>query len=266
MEVRLQNLAVARVLLRLLKEFPEVSSIWEIAWSRRFRKVKEFVIHLAPGEGLEVFVKALGLEEPPRGIPPALVRRKCCRRSFLRGAFLASGSVNPPERSYHLEVVERNQARAGSLVILLQSLELPARISRRPHNICLYLKKADHIARALNLMGATQGLLRFEEVRSLKDTKNDVRRLVNAEAANLAKVTNAAVRQTELIRLLQQKVGIVRLPDGLREVARARLKYPEASLRELGARMTPPLTKSSVSNRLSHLEEMAVRLRDKGTM
>jgi DNA-binding protein WhiA len=266
LEIRMQNLAVARLLLRLLKEMGDVQSIWEIRESRRFRKAKEFVIHLIPGDSLERLARQSGLSGTAKGIPPGLVRRKCCRRSFLRGAFLASGSVNPPERSYHLEIVEHSMTRAKGMQALLGSLEIPARTAVRSHNICIYIKKADDIARLLNLMGATHGQLQFEQSRVVKDTKNDVQRLVNCEAANLAKITNAAVRQGEIIRFLCARLGSGKIPEGLREVARLRLKNPEASLREIGEMAHPPLSKSSVSKRLALLEEMAVRLRDKGTL
>jgi len=266
LEIRMQNLAVARLLLRLLKELGGVPSMWEIRESRHFRKVKEFVIHLLPGEGLERLARQSGLASPDKGIHPALVRNKCCRRHFLRGSFLAAGSVSPPERSYHLELVERSTARAESLIALMQSLGLPARMTARAHNLCVYLKKADDIAGALNLMGATQGQLRFEDIRAVKDTKNDVHRLVNCEAANLAKTTNTSVRQVKLIQLLLRRLGGEGLPEGLREVARLRLKHRQASLRELGALAKPPLSKSSVSKRLALLEEMARKLQEKGTL
>ena len=192
-----------------------------------------------------------------RGYELAEVRKRCCKRAFVRGAFLAGGSVGHPQRYYHLEWISRNRLFEDVLMTLLHELELPVNALARKHHVAFYLKGASDIARALTLMGATMSLLYLEEVRAVKETKNLVHRRVNCETANLERTSQAAVRQVSDIRLIKEKLGFQRLSDDLRKVARLRLRYPDASYSELGKRLVPPATKVAVSRALQRLEKIA---------
>ena len=194
-----------------------------------------------------------------------LVQKSCCRKSFLRAAFLLSGSVSNPEKSYHFEIVCQNEEDAKFLADLMNSLSLDARIiprrRRSRQQLVVYLKEGEQISDALGLMGAHQSLMKLENARIVRNIAGSVNRRVNCETANLMKTVDAAVRQTEDIRYLRDNGGLEQLPAGLRQAAELRLKMPDATLRELGEALDPPIGRSGVNHRLQRLSELAARLR-----
>ncbi len=189
-----------------------------------------------------------------------LTERSCCRRAFLRGAFLASGSISDPEKSYHFEIVCPDGEKAEQLKSLLASFELDAKIVLRKKYYIVYLKEGAQIVDALNIMGAHIALMNLENVRILKEMRGSVNRIVNCETANINKVVGAACRQAEDIRYIQAKIGLDELPPALREMAQIRLEYPDSPLAELGRLCDPPIGKSGVNHRLRKLGELAVKL------
>ena len=197
-----------------------------------------------------------------RAVRHANVQAVCCKRAFLRGAFLASGSMSDPGKSYHFEIVCNTLERAQYLCGLMQDFELDARIVRRKKNIIVYLKEGDRIVDVLNVMDAPLALMELENVRILKDMRNNVNRKVNCETANINKTVSAAVRQRDDIAYIRDTVGLLGLPEGLRDVALTRLAYPDASLKELGELLEEPVGKSGVNHRLRKLSEMADKLRE----
>ncbi|MEW6546947.1 MAG: DNA-binding protein WhiA [Bacillota bacterium] len=201
---------------------------------------------------------------PALGEPESMPRAWCCRRSFLRGVFLASGWVADPGRGNHLELVFPSREAAEGVLALLQEERLPARLARRQGGYLIYLKDGEQVSRFLTLAGAYQSVMRFENVRALKEVKNLVNRLVNAETANLGKVVEASWRQVEDIRAILAAGMWDQLPRALQEVALARLRYPEVSLRELGETLQPPVGKSGVNHRLRRLHWWADRARSAG--
>ncbi len=190
------------------------------------------------------------------GVP----RRKCCRRAYLRGAFLSRGSVTNPEKTYHLEIATEQTLLAAKIHQILLSLDLEPGIIQRQGSLVVYLKEGQLIVNLLNLMGAHSALLRFENVRVMKDMRNQINRLVNCETANVDKTVRAALAQIEDIRLIDAKLGLDKLPAKLREVALARLNNPYASLQELGDSLRPKLSKSGVNYRIRQLKEKAQEL------
>lgn len=189
-----------------------------------------------------------------------LTERSCCRRAFLRGAFLASGSISDPEKSYHFEIVCPDEAQAERLRELFASFELDAKILLRKKYYIVYLKEGAQIVDALNIMGAHVALMNLENVRILKEMRGSVNRIVNCETANINKVVGAACRQAEDIRYIQAKIGLDELPPALREMAQIRLEYPDSPLAELGKLCDPPIGKSGVNHRLRKLGEIAEKL------
>ena len=189
-----------------------------------------------------------------------LLKRSCCKRAFLRGAFLASGSISDPEKSYHFEIVCQNPEQAALLQELFESFELDAKIVQRKKYYITYLKEGAQIVDALNVMGAYVALMNLENVRILKEMRGSVNRIVNCETANINKVVGAACRQVEDIRYIQSRIGLDELPPALREMALLRLEYPDTSLKDLGELCDPPVGKSGVNHRLRKLGELAKKL------
>ncbi|NMB00402.1 MAG: DNA-binding protein WhiA [Firmicutes bacterium] len=192
--------------------------------------------------------------------PLEIPRKKCCRRAYLRGAFLSSGSITNPERTYHLEISTEQSLIAEKILEVIASLGLEAGITQRKGSLVAYMKDGGQIVNLLNLMGAHSALLRFENVRVMKDMRNQVNRLVNCETANVDKTVKAAMAQLEDIQRIDDVIGLEELPDKLREVARVRLENPYASLQELGEMMVPPMSKSGVNYRIRQIREKARQL------
>ncbi len=186
-----------------------------------------------------------------------LLQKSCCKRAFLRGAFLAAGSISNPKKSYHFEIVCCGQAKAEQIQEQLGCFGLDARIVTRKNHEVVYLKEGSQIVDALNIMGAHMALMDLENVRIIKEMRNDINRIVNCETANINKTVHAAYRQQEAIRYLQKKGMLQSLPRQLQEIAGLRMEYPQATIRELGAYCDPPVGKSGVNHRLRRLEETA---------
>lgn len=185
----------------------------------------------------------------------------CCKRAFLRGTFLASGSVSNPQKSYHFEISEPEKERAEQLLSLLRSFEVDAKLIVRKNYYVVYVKEGAQVAELLNILEAHIAMMQFENVRIVKDVRNSVNRQVNCETANLSKTVNAARRQYEDIVQIRDTAGLHSLPEGLETVALLRLEYPEASLTELGEMLCPRLGKSGVNHRLKKISAYAESLR-----
>lgn len=183
--------------------------------------------------------------------------RSCCRRAYIRGAFLASGSFSDPEKSYHLEIVCQDERQAHFLTEILTSFEIEAKTVIRKKYHVLYVKDGTRIAGALSVMGAHVALMDFENMRILKEMRNSVNRKVNCETANIGKTVTAAQRQIEVIKDLQRSDEYKGLPAPLKAIAELRIAYPEATLEELGQMSTPVLGKSGVNHRLRKLSQIA---------
>lgn len=189
-----------------------------------------------------------------------LVQQPCCKRAFIRGAFLASGSMSDPDKAYHFEIVCNTTGQAKQLQSVISSFEVDARIVARKKSQVVYVKEGAHIVDLLNIMEAHISLMNLENVRILKEMRNFVNRQVNCETANISKSVNAAVRQIEDICYIRDKMGLESLPDHLKEVALLRLEYPDVSLKELGTYLSPPVGKSGVNHRLRRISEIAEKM------
>ena len=203
------------------------------------------------------------VEEELSVVRNIVIQETCCKRAFIRGAFLASGSMSDPEKSYHFEIVCATREKAEQIQKIMKCFELDGKIVLRKKSFVVYLKEGSQIADVLNVMEAHVALMEFENVRILKDMRNTVNRKVNCETANINKTVSAAVKQIDDIRYIQETKGLDKLPEGLKDMALTRLTYPEASLKELGSLLTPPVGKSGVNHRLRKLSEMAEELRAK---
>ncbi|MGL5677507.1 MAG: DNA-binding protein WhiA [Cellulosilyticaceae bacterium] len=190
------------------------------------------------------------------------VQSICCKRAYLRGAFLGGGSVSDPEKGYHLEFVTQHEDHAKFLQEIMQSLEMDAKIVTRKAHYVVYLKEGSQIVDLLNVMGAHLALMELENIRIVKEVRNNVNRLVNCETANLKKTVSAAVRQVQDIEYIRDTQGLSSLPENLEQIARYRLEYSSATLKELGELLDPPVGKSGVNHRLKKLSEIANQMRE----
>jgi hypothetical protein len=197
-----------------------------------------------------------------KAVRNASVQAVCCKRAYLRGAFLASGSVSDPRKSYHFEIVCGTERIAQYLQHLMLGFQMDAKIVRRKKSYVVYLKDGTGIVDMLNVMEAHVALMELENVRILKEMRNRVNRKVNCETANINKTVSAAVKQVEDIIYIRDSIGFDKLPEGLKDVALTRLEYPEATLKELGELLETPVGKSGVNHRLRKLSEIAEKLRD----
>ena len=181
------------------------------------------------------------------------------------GAFLASGSISDPEKFYHFEIVCATEAKARQIQSIMATFDIDAKIVIRKRYYVVYIKEGSQIVDILNVMEAHLSLMELENIRILKEMRGNVNRQVNCETANINKTVSAAVKQIEDIEFIRDTVGFESLPDGLAQIAKARLLKPEATLKELGEDLEPPVGKSGVNHRLRKLGEMAEKLREQGT-
>lgn len=191
-----------------------------------------------------------------------LLRSDCCRRAFVRGAFLGMGSISNPEKSYHFEIVCGNSEKAAALRDLIRGFDIDAKIVMRKKYHVVYVKESDGISDLLNLMEAHINLMNLENIRILRGISGNVNRKVNCETANLNKTVSAAVEQVKDIELIQEKMGLDQLPLPLQEMALVRLEYPDTPLKELGTLLDPPVGKSGVNHRLRKLKAIAEELKN----
>lgn len=190
-----------------------------------------------------------------------LLQKSCCRRAFLRGAFLCVGSISDPRKAYHLEFVCAGESQARQLQQIIQDFDIEAKIVIRKKYHVVYIKEGAGIVDLLNVMGAHVSLMNLENLRILKEVRNSINRRVNCETANISKTVKAANRQIEDILYLRDHYGLEKLPPALRRMAEVRLEYPDAPLKELGECLEPPVGKSGVNHRLRKLSELAEQVR-----
>lgn len=208
----------------------------------------------------------LPVQEEIRSILPSriLLQKTCCRRAYLRGVFLMTGSVSDPSKSYHLEIVFQRPEDARMIVHLMDSLGFGARVSKRKGREVVYLKESEQISDLLGAMGATLCLMKLENERILKDIAGNINRQVNFDAANLKKTGVTSKRQREDIEYIERTIGLGTLPATLQQAAALRLEMPDASLQELSEASHPHVGKSGINHRLKKLEAIAGELRERG--
>ena len=266
-KVHTENKAVARKVFTLIKKTFNIESDISIRRNIQKQSVSYSVVVKQHQDALRVLqaVKLIdehldGFEEV-RIVNPIVVQQTCCKRAFVRGAFLAAGSMSDPKKAYHFEIVCAAEPMAEQIRELMSSFSMDAKIVQRKKSYVVYLKEGSQIVDILNIMEAHVSLMELENVRILKEMRNTVNRKVNCETANLNKTVSAAVKQLEDITYLRDTIGLEKLSEGLEEVALARLSHPDASLKELGALLSPPVGKSGVNHRLRKLGDLAEKVR-----
>lgn len=222
---------------------------------------KTFMMDTGMGKQLQALKLADERGHLTGHVSPLLIRSSCCKRAWLRGAFLCIGSMSDPRKGYHLEFVCEDEQQAELVRETIHSFDIEAKVVKRKKYNVVYLKEGEGIVDLLNVMGAHVSLMNLENLRIEKEMRNSINRQVNCETANITKTVNAASRQLEDIRLIEASIGLSGLPDNLREIAAVRLSHPESSLQELGSYLDPPVGKSGVNHRLRKLGEIADNIR-----
>ncbi len=258
----------------IIKFLTENLTVWKkcyILFKKAFHTVPDlsirghhqFLLYILDDEDAMAFIKAIQVSDEDPLVAEPLVSRMCCKRAFLRGIFLACGSITDPNRGYHLELAAGDRDRAIRIQEIIGVFELEAKIIERKSGYVVYMKEGAAIADFLNVIGAHTALMNFENVRILKEMRNSINRQVNCETANIKKTVSAAARQMEDIRYIHDRIGFGNLSENLSQIARLRLENPEVTLKELGEMLEPPIGKSGVNHRLRKLSEIAEELRKK---
>lgn len=260
LDVETENVSTARRIYTQVREIAHLHPEVLVRKKMRLRKNNIYAVRITGN--VDKFLEMMDLHLDLDDLTAQVPEQSCCRRSWLRGAFLAAGSVNDPgSNSYHLEIAVHSPKLALRIQELMVDEDLNPRIIRRKNGLVVYLKEGEKIVELLSMMGAHQALLKFEDIRILKGMRNQVNRLVNCETANMNKTISAAVRQLEVIQLIDDRMGLDQLPDHLREVADARRRYPEVNLQELCQRLGNKVSKSGLNHRFRKLEQIADKLR-----
>lgn len=263
LNVQSENPAIARRMYSLLSQFYGITG--ELSVRKKMKLKKNNLYILRVNERVTELLDDLGIFDGTQiveRVPEELLQDDMQIRSYLRGAFLAGGSVNNPETSrYHLEIYSLYEDHNKMIAEMMNRYDLNSRTTQRRSGFITYLKEGEKIADFLQVIGATSSMLKFEDVRIVRDMRNSVNRLVNCENANMNKVANAATKQIQNIQLIDERVGLDQLPPKLQSIARVRLTHPEVSLKELGE-LVPggPISKSGVNHRLRKINEFAVNL------
>lgn len=178
-------------------------------------------------------------------------------RLLIREAFIKKGFINDPNKDYHLEILFKTKKKAQELKDIVNNFGIDIKLTKKAENYMLYLKEGEEISSFLALIGATKSMLKFEEIRVIKDTRNNINRIVNCETANLNKTINAAVKQIDDIKKLKKNKKFDKLPESLKELAKLRLENPDMPYEELGKLLSKPIGKSGVSHRLEKISKIA---------
>ncbi|MBM7608652.1 DNA-binding protein WhiA [Ureibacillus composti] len=265
-DVQTENAAIARRLYTIVKKLYPYNVELLVRKKMRLKKNNVYICRVRDGArelltDLEIISEDFQFDHT---IPNVLLAKKSQIRAYLRGAFLAGGSVNNPETSsYHLEIYSLYKEHGEALANLMNKFQLNAKTIERKKGYVTYLKEAEKISDFLGLVGAFQAMLKFEDVRIVRDMRNSVNRIVNCETANLNKTIGAALRQVENIRFIENTIGLDQLPEKLREIARLRVEYQDVTLKELGEMVsTGVVSKSGVNHRLRKIDEIANSLRN----
>ena len=265
LRIQTENAAVVRKCFTLLQKTFNIETEIAIRESCQMKKGNVYFVEICdPNEIRNVLQGTkLSVNRETLCFDNTLVtQQSCCKRAFIRGAFLASGSISDPEKGYHFEIVCSDQQKAEQLQELIRSFQIDAKIVLRKKSYVVYVKEGAQIVDILAVMEANVALMNLENIRILKEMRNSVNRKVNCETANINKTVSAAVKQIEDIRLIERRVGFYSLNEGLAEIAELRLQYPEATLKELGMMLNPQVGKSGVNHRLRKLSEIADELRN----
>lgn len=258
-EIATDSASVGRLAIRLIHGIYNLKT--ELVVRRSvLHKTPNYLIELPSQPGLQEALSDMGIISSDGGlnlgINEDIVAKQCCQAAYLRGAFLGSGFISDPRSDFHFEMTVESKELAEGIVGLMRNKDINAKIIQRRHSHIIYLKSGDSILKFLAFTEAHKCAIALEEERVVKSIRNDVNRSINAEMANEQKATKAALDQLLLIRNVLEKCDFETLAPGLQDFIRLRVSNPDVSLKELGQRANPPLSKSAINHRLRRLAEL----------
>jgi DNA-binding protein WhiA len=255
------NLAIARTVISRLKELYKIDI--DLISKQQVKLYKHDMYIVQVHQKANTIINELGLmNNQEKWIEESLLMKECCKKSFLRGAFLASGSINSPtSSSYHFEVHLTKEEDANHLTEILNYFDLNAKTLKRKKGFISYIKESEKISDFLRVVGAMNALFRYEDERIKRDFVNSITRVMNMDIANQNKTLEAADRQLRSISVLENMMDITKLPKSMKEAIELRLKYPESSLNELSDRseelFNKNISKSALNHRFRNINELA---------
>ena len=266
-KIHAENVTVARKCFTLLRKTFNIETDISIRRNAHLGKNRIYSVCVKQHEDALRVLKATKLlsEDGEIGenlsvVGNVVVQNPCCRRAFLRGAFLASGSISDPEKFYHFEIVCATEPKARQIQSIMATFDIDAKIVIRKRYYVVYIKEGSQIVDILNVMEAHLSLMELENIRILKEMRGNVNRQVNCETANLSKAVDASFEQLAAIRRLEEAGVLETLPQKLQETARLRRENPEATLSELAEMPDPPVSKSAINHRMRKLMELSKTL------
>lgn len=268
LKVHTENLTVARKYFILIKKTFQINAEISVRRNVAIKKSKNYFIYVYANDDVRTILKATKIMDDAVNVNAQLLpghlvsQNTCCKRAFIRGAFLSAGSISDPSKTYHFEIVTNSTSRASYIATIMNTFDADAKIVRRKKYYVVYVKEGSRIVDLLNIMEAHIALMNLENVRILKEMRNSINRQVNCETANINKTVVAASKQIDDIIYIRDTIGLSELSEGLEDVARLRIEQPEASLKELGALLNPAIGKSGVNHRLRKISEIADNLRE----
>lgn len=262
------NPAIARHYKRLIREYFQIDARLEVGGAEALKKGHTYMLTISPEDRSESILRETGIllvregnNFISDGIYEELIRRKCCKRAYMRGMFMGTGTVSDPEKSYHLEFVCESRTLANDLKKMINSfVDLSVKVVQRRNRWVVYMKNSQYISDMLALMGAHAQMLAFENVRVQKSVFNQTTRIMNCDNANTDRTLDASEKQIRAILRLKNAGQLPMMTEKLRELAELRLNNPEASLTQLGEMMDPKLGKSGVNNRMKRILSMAEKV------
>ncbi|MEG0378734.1 MAG: DNA-binding protein WhiA [Eubacterium sp.] len=265
-----ENPAVAGRIFRIVKDLYQIAPKIAIKKTRKFKEHRSYTVKMDHNILVERLLKdtrilhhnAQGKAFFSNEVPGFFISKQRYIKAYVRGVFLICGSISNPEKTYHLELVGKQKGYLKSIRELLAHYDIKANLIERKSNYVLYMKESESVAAFLNVIGAHKALLEIENIRILKEVRNDVNRQVNCETANMNKTVAASCEQVDNILYLKERIGLENLPKNLYDMAEIRLNYPDLTIKELGEKMDPPVGKSGVYHRLKKLNQMADEMRN----
>lgn len=260
-----ENNPIARRIYSIFKKLYSYEAGIQISNNNQLRRKSNYRIIIDNPDIVERFLLDAGFEVSQfalydENIKKELIDTNSKRRAYIRGSFLGAGSVINPERHYHLEIVTSSEGYSKNIMKILKRFNISSSIIERKNNSIIYLKDSEMISDFLSLVGAYQALLKLENIRALRDLKNNVNRVINCETANMDKTIDAGLKQVSAIKKIDKKIGIENLPENLKVIAYLRLEHPAYSLKQIGESVNPPIGKSGVNHRLKKLLDIAKEL------
>lgn len=264
-----ENPAIARKVFSLIKSCYNIEVEIQVKKNNNLKKNNSYTLTVSFEQGANDILTEMGIIEKAgndlhmrNDIPDNIIKDEKSKRAYIRGAFLGGGSISDPEKTYHVEFVTMDEDLSEYIKDLLNHYDFNAKVILRKNVFVVYIKESSNISDLLNIIGAHNALLHLEDIKIIKQMRNDVNRLVNCETANLSKTVNASMRQIEAIKYIMDTKGINFLPDTLKEIALLRIDQEDLSLKELGELLSQPLGKSGVNHRLKKIEEIAKKIKE----